>query len=230
MSKSKENKVYAVGFKGFGPGMVCKPSVASVKQYQENTVFEESGGEICSNGEMHFCENPFDVLDYYPLVNNDGIPNEFATVEALTPTQKKEDKSCTSEIKIGAKLSLVGFCKASFDYLHKICSIESRDCQSGDYSQQSQSGNYSQQSQSGYSSQQSQSGNSSRQASVGNDSSCIATGNNCLVAPLGKNGKARGKKGCMLILVHYDENNAPIKTISGLVDGKKIKEDTRYVS
>ena len=47
------------GYKGFAPGLVCRG-----KQYAENTVFEERDAEICKSG-MHFCENPFDVLDYY---------------------------------------------------------------------------------------------------------------------------------------------------------------------
>ena len=46
------------GYKGFHKGMICRG-----KQYTENTVFEESEANICENG-MHFCENPFDVLDY----------------------------------------------------------------------------------------------------------------------------------------------------------------------
>lgn len=54
------------GYKGFGKGLVCK-----CKQYAENTVFEEDRASICKCG-MHFCENPFDVLDYYPLFSEDG--------------------------------------------------------------------------------------------------------------------------------------------------------------
>lgn len=32
---------------------------------------------------MHFCEDPFDVLRAYPLVNSDGEITEFAEVEAV---------------------------------------------------------------------------------------------------------------------------------------------------
>ena len=48
------------GYKAFGKGMVCRG-----KQYAENTVYEEGRADICRAG-MHFCENPFDGLDYYP--------------------------------------------------------------------------------------------------------------------------------------------------------------------
>lgn len=62
------------GFKGFNKGLICRG-----KQYEENTVFEEDAAEICVRG-MHFCKTPFDVLDYYPLFNDNGEPNEFAQI------------------------------------------------------------------------------------------------------------------------------------------------------
>ena len=76
------------GYKGFEPGLICRG-----KQYAENTVFEEEEAEICSYG-MHFCENPFDVLDYYGFTNDTGDFNEFAEVEALdeVKTNKKSNK------------------------------------------------------------------------------------------------------------------------------------------
>lgn len=51
------------GYKAFGKGMICRG-----KWYSKNTVFEEEKAEVCMSG-MHFCKNPLDVLDYYPLVN-----------------------------------------------------------------------------------------------------------------------------------------------------------------
>lgn len=51
------------GFKAYEPGLICRG-----KQYKENEIFEEDDAKICSKG-MHFCENPFDVLKYYDLVN-----------------------------------------------------------------------------------------------------------------------------------------------------------------
>lgn len=65
-----------MGVKGYiavKKGLICKN-----KQYTENTVFEENGTEICKPGVMYFCENPFDVLNYYPLVDDNGDIIEFA--------------------------------------------------------------------------------------------------------------------------------------------------------
>ncbi len=97
------------GYKAFKKGLICKG-----KQYAENTVFEEETAEICKSG-MHFCKNPLDVLDYYPLIDGGGNMSDFAEVEALDETHTDDEKKfCTKKLKIGAKLSLKEFIKASF--------------------------------------------------------------------------------------------------------------------
>ncbi len=102
------------GYKGFHKGLICKD-----KQYAENTVFEEQEANICVNG-MHFCKNPLDVLDYYPLIDNNGEMCEFAEVEALDETLTNDKKKyCTKKLKVGAKLSLSEFIKASFDVTYQ---------------------------------------------------------------------------------------------------------------
>ena len=102
------------GYKGFRKGLICKE-----KQYAENTIFEEPEANICVNG-MHFCKNPMDVLDYYPLIDNNGEMCEFSEVEAMDETLTNDEKKyCTKKLKIGARLSLVEFIKASFDVTYR---------------------------------------------------------------------------------------------------------------
>ena len=102
------------GYKGFRKGLICKG-----KQYAENTIFEESEANICVNG-MHFCKNPMDVLDHYPLIDDNGEMCEFAEVEALDETLTNDEKKyCTKKLKIGARLSLAEFIKASFDVTYQ---------------------------------------------------------------------------------------------------------------
>ena len=102
------------GYKGFRKGLICKD-----KQYAENTIFEEPEANICVNG-MHFCKNPMDVLDYYPLIDDNGEMCEFAEVEALDETLTNDEKKyCTKKLKIGARLSLAEFIKASFDVTYQ---------------------------------------------------------------------------------------------------------------
>ncbi len=101
------------GYKAFEPGMICKG-----KQYQENTDYEEEGGEICEKGMMHYCVNPFDVLNFYPLVNDSGKVSDFAAVKALEkPVEGNNGKFATRKLHIGVKLGLPGFIKACIDYL-----------------------------------------------------------------------------------------------------------------
>ena len=170
---NEERKCKMKGYKWFNPDFTCKG-----KQYQENTVFEESEAKICENG-MHFCENPFDVLDYYDLINFDGTPNEFAGVEALDePKTDDQKKFCSRKLKIGVKLGLSGFIKACVDFvLEKTISeapsenVDSgnsaRIGSSGDYAQIGSSGDYAQIGSSGYSAQIGSSGYSARIGSSG---------------------------------------------------------------
>ena len=80
------------GYKGFEKGMVCRG-----KQYAENTVFEEENAKICESG-IHFCENPMDVLDFYPILDDNCDFNEFAEVEALDKAHTYDNKKyCTKK-------------------------------------------------------------------------------------------------------------------------------------
>ncbi len=102
------------GYKAFNKGLVCRD-----KQYAENTVFEEENAEICKSG-MHFCKNPLDTLDYYPLIDNQGNITEFAEVEALDDAKTNDNKKfCTKKLKIGTKLNLSQFIKASVDITYR---------------------------------------------------------------------------------------------------------------
>ena len=110
-------------YKAFKKGMICNG-----KQYAENTDFEEQGAESCCQaGVMHFCENPMDVLNYYPLVDENGDFSEFATVEPLDKVIKKEDKCASKKIHIGAKLGVKGFIEAAVNVLIEKTKAEKTD-------------------------------------------------------------------------------------------------------
>lgn len=163
------------GYKGFHKGMICRG-----KQYTENTVFEESEANICKNG-MHFCENPFDVLDYYDFMDYNGEFNEFAEVEALDEVKTDDyQKYCTKKLKIGAKLSLIGFVKACVDFvIEKGTVAQAIDAiaSTGDYSKVSSTGDYSKVATTGFDSKVASTGNHSEVAFTGNYSTVASTGN-----------------------------------------------------
>ena len=186
------------GFKGFDKGLVCRG-----KQYKENTVFEEEAAEICKSG-MHFCENPFDVLEYYDLVNTDGSFNEFAEVEALDKCLTDDNKKyCTKKLKIGAKLSFSGFVNACIEFIFEKTKIEEMDEEdsaqigssgdyakigsSGDYAKIGSSGNYAQIGSSGGSAQIGSSGGSAQIGSSGNSAQIGSSGD---YAKLGSSGNS----------------------------------------
>lgn len=100
------------GVKAFEKGLICRDF-----QFKENESFSVIGEpEACRSG-FHFCENPLDTLQYYPLIDDNGEMSEFAAVEALGDIDRDGNKVATNKIHIGAKLGLPGFIKASFDFL-----------------------------------------------------------------------------------------------------------------
>ena len=209
------------GYKGFNPGLICKD-----KQYQENTVFEEPEAKICEKG-MHFCENPFDVLDYYDLIRSDGTPNEFAEVEALDePKADDKKKFCSRKLKIGVKLGLSGFVKACVDFVLEktIAEMPSENVDSGYYARIGSSGDSAQIGSSGDYARIGSSGDSARINCTGSDSVICCAGNGAVVkAPIG----------CWITLTEwkYDPSKGryvPVCVKTEYVDGEKIKADTPY--
>ena len=206
------------GYKAFEKGLICRG-----KQYAENTVFEEGKAEICKSG-MHFCKDPLEVLEYYPLVDNNGNINEFAEVEALDDAHTDDNKKyCTKRLKIGAKISFAKLVQASvkFDYEKviedtKVKTTSKNSAQigsSGDYAQIGSSGYYAKIGSSGYSAQ------------------INSTGKNAVIMCAGDNSKAKAKIGSWITLAEWKTINnvyTPVCVKTEQVDGERIKEDTYY--
>lgn len=214
------------GFKGFDKGLVCRG-----KKYKENTVFEEEAAEICKSG-MHFCENPFDVLEYYDLVNTDGSFNEFAEVVALDECLTDDNKKyCTKKLKIGAKLSFSGFVNACIEFILEKTKIEQTDEEdetvigsSGNSAQIGSSGDYAQIGSSGNSAKIGSSGYYAKITSEGEDSVICCSGHNSIV---------RAKKGSWITLSEWEKSFEKDRWIpkcvkTKFVDGEIIKADTFY--
>ena len=155
------------GYKAFEAGMICRG-----KQYAENTVFEEAKAKICESG-MHFCENPLDALDYYPLIGADGKLTEFADVEAMDKVKTDDNKKfCTTKLKVGAKFSVWKLGEIGAEFLREKIANDANADKGGDCAKQvggdcaKQVGGYSAQQVGGNSAQQ-VGGNSAKQ--VGGD-------------------------------------------------------------
>ena len=162
------------GYKGFAPGLVCRG-----KQYAENTVFEEENAVICNSG-MHFCENPFDVLDYYGFVNSNAEVNDFAEVEALADTNTDDNKKfCTTKLKVGAKIGIPGLIKAFVEFtLAKADTNNSKATNTGYKSAAANTGYYSAATNTGDNSAATNTGDNSAATNTGYKSAATNTGDN----------------------------------------------------
>lgn len=225
------------GYKAFSRGLICRG-----KQYAENSVFEENT-EICSKG-MHFCKNPLDVFQYYPLVDKEGNATEFAEVEALDSAETHDGEAfCTKKLKIGPKLSLSQFIEASSDFASQNIKSQAEasdsetlmggnnaklvggDCAKliGDAGATVVGGNYA----------EIVGGNATTLIGgintklVGDYATKLIGGSNAII--VGDHGStAKGKKGSIIVLVERDGDLNIVNFKVVQVDGEKIKEDVLY--
>ena len=172
------------GYKAFNKGLICKG-----KQYKENETFEEERAVPCRRG-MHFCKNPFDVLNFYDLVDDNGEFSDFARVEAPDDAEVKTDddiKYCTTKLKVGAKFSFAGFVKTCVDFVIEKTQTEKPD--SGDSAQIGSSGNYAQIGSSGNSAKIGSSGNSAQIGSSGDSAKIGSSGYSAKIGSSGDSAK-----------------------------------------
>ena len=202
--------------------MICRD-----KQYAENTDYEEVGGTICEKGMMHYCVNPFDVLNFYDLVDESGKFSDFAEVKALDqPISGSDGKFATKKLHIGAKLSFAGFIKACIDYTKEqtIVNMPKSDVTTGNSANIGCSGNYAQIGSSGDYAKIGSSGGSAKIDSTGVDSVICCAGHGCTV---------KAKIGSWITLAEWEYSEekgrfVPRCVKTEYVDGEKIKADTWY--
>ena len=162
------------GYKAYDPGLVCRGY-----QYEEGKTYKKNGHGVCVGGVTHYCVNPFDVLDHYPLVREDGKFSEFTTVEAIDePVTDDGRKFATSTIKIGVKLGFAGFVKACIDFVYEktIKNMPSDKVETGGSAQIGSSGDYAQIGSSGNSAKIGSSGNSAKIGSSGDSAQIGSSG------------------------------------------------------
>ncbi len=246
-SKNMKEKSKLIGYKGFDKDFKCRDF-----QYETEKTYEESEAELCNKG-FHFCENPLNVLDFYPAANG----TRFATVEALGPVKSDETKSVTNHIKIGLELDFKAFVQAavsfvfekasktklfkkpnatSGEYAHSATSgNRAHSATSGEYAHSATSGNDAHSATSGEYAHSATSGNRANSATSGYGAHSATSGNDAIAVAVGRKAKAKASLGCFLVLAEWKEGNSftdakPVKVISAKVDGKKIKADTWYKS
>ena len=236
-------------YKGFDKDMKCRGF-----QYEVGKEYDMDGEIKCCNRGFHACKSPFEVWNYYDMLNS-----RFAEVEqsGKIDEEEKSTKVCSSRIKINAELKLADIINIGVEWLRDITSpskvktngalndngyrkkqigssgdyaqigssgYSAQIGSSGDYAQIGSSGDYAQIGSSGYSAQIGSSGDSAQIDSTGDDSVIMCAGNKS---------EAKAKVGSWITLAEWkwiDEKYryVPICVKTEYVDGENIKADTWY--
>jgi len=156
-----------IAYKAMDKNMQCRG-----KQYEVGKTYHEDKADCCRAG-MHACENPLDVLHYYPLKDNP----RFFEVECGGNVDKSEEGSklaCT-ELTVKGEVNFAGLVKATVNAaFNRVKGKE--PFSSGNYSTAGSSGNYSTAGSSGYASTAGSSGYASTAGSSGNYSTAGSSG------------------------------------------------------
>ena len=217
------------GFKGFDKDLKCRDY-----QYEVGKEFEEKGKiEACSNG-FHFCENPLDVLGYYPPSMKKGL-SRYCIVEGSGNIDKDGDdtKVACSKLHISAEIGLKGLVEAGVKFiLDKVNWKDNKESNTGDRSAATNTGDQSAATNTGNYSAATNTGNYSAATNTGDQSAAEVTGKESIAIVTGKDSKAKGGIGCWIVLTErgeWDGNVHPIKEVKAVrVDGEIIKPDTYY--
>ena len=226
-------------YKGFNKNLQCQPDDDKPPfQYEVGKEYEESEAELCSCG-FHACEFPLDVFGYYPPADS-----RYCEVELDATKEKEGDSKRTGKkIKIGAEIGLDGIIKAGVKFiLEKAESCEkgtgyrSAATNTGDQSAATNTGDQSAATNTGDRSAATNTGNWSAATNTGDRSAATNTGNwsaaavfgeESVACSLGEYGKAKGAKGCWLVLAEW--KNGHRKDVRCFyVDGESVKANVFY--
>ena len=199
-----------IAYKAMDKNMQCRG-----KQYEVGKTYHEDKADCCHAG-MHACENPLDVLHYYPLKDSP----RFFEVECGGNVDKSEEDSklaCT-ELTVKGEVNFAGLVKAT------VNAVFNRAKGKEPFS----SGYYSTAGSSGDSSTAGSSGDYSTAAATGAYCSAKADGKDSIAVVNGACGKARGALGCYLVLTEYDDDGHMICAKMARVDGSAIRENVYY--
>lgn len=199
--------------------------------------------KMCNRG-FHACESPFDVFDYYTMIDS-----RFCEVEQDGNISKwdRGTKICSSKIKIKAELKLADMINLGVEWLKEITSPEKiktsiKDNSSGNNAQIGSSGDGAKIGSSGYDAQIGSSGDGAQIGSSGDGAKISSsgygakidsTGEDCVIMCAGINSVAKASKGSWVTLSEWSyseekQRYIPICVKTEFVDGEKIKADTYY--
>ena len=160
-------------YKGFDKNLRCRDF-----QYKIGGIYEMDGEiKVCNRG-FHACESPFDVFDYYTMIDS-----RFCEVEQDGNISKEDrgTKICSSKIKIKAELKLADMINLGIEWLKEITLPEKiktsiKDNSSGNYAKIGSSGDDAKIGSSGYDAKIGSSGDGAQIGSSGYDAQIGSSG------------------------------------------------------
>lgn len=199
-----------IAYKAMDKNMQCRG-----KQYEVGKTYHEDKADCCNAG-MHACENPLDVLHYYPLKDSP----RFFEVECGGNVDKsvEDSKLACTELTVKGEVNFAGLVKAAVNAVFNRVKGKEH-FSSGDSSTAGSSGNYS---------TAGSSGDYSTAAATGAYCSAKADGKDSIAVVNGACGKACGALGCYLMLTEYDDDGNMLWAKMAKVDGAHIKENVWY--
>jgi hypothetical protein len=220
-------------YKGFDKDLKCRGF-----QFEIGKEYSEEGNIKCCENGFHCCENPFDVFDFYPIIDEDCNFNRFCEVEGSGKEDSDNKKKCYEKLTIKAEIGIKGLVSAMIKFVkEKIedCTDSGDSAQigsSGYYAQIGSSGDSAQIGSSGYSAKIGSSGDSAQIGSSGYSAKINSTGENSVICCAGDNCKVRAKKGSWITLAEWklkDGKYFPKCVKTEFVDGERIKADVWYM-
>ena len=199
-------------YKGFNDKLQCTPR-NNVFQYEVGKEYATDAAELCESG-FHACEFPLDVFRYYAPSDS-----RYCEVELDATDEQRHDgsKRTGKKIKIGAEIGLDGIIKAGV----KLILEKAESCDKGTDNQSAATNT-------GDRSAATNTGDRSAATNTGYQSAASVTGEESVACSLGIEGKAKGAKGCWVVLAEWkDGHRTDVKCF--LVDGEEIRENTFYM-
>ncbi len=186
-------------YKGFDPDMTCRGF-----QYEVGKEYEHDGDvKACKSG-FHACENPFDILGFYPPCDDKGNLRRYCEVEQGGTLDRSEgDKICSSRLRVVAEIGLNGLIKAGARFiLDKVNFKDAKGSNTGDCSAATNTGDW---------------------------SAATVEGKESIAVVTGYESKAKGSLGCWLVLTERDGNWHILGVKAVKVDGEYVKPDQWYM-
>ena len=190
-----EEEMTIQGFKGFDKDFKCQGF-----QFEVGKTHEHEGPiQLCPTkeqaakglGGFHFCEDPFDVWKYYPVLDENAGSNRFALVEAedVSKDRDGDSKRVANKLTIKLELSLKALVEAGVKFFFEKTDFvkeigRAKEC-SGNAAQLAASGNAAKLAASGNAAKLAASGYAAKLAASGNAAKLAASGDAAQLAASG---------------------------------------------